>query len=352
MTKKHITWLTNSVDWPGGIERVICNVSNFLHDSGYEIKIVSLNTKSGSMPFPLNKGITVEHLAYPLTDNLNRKKLKATIKSFLQKEDSDILITCHPWIAAPVIQSRKSYNGKIICTEHAAWNSHSKARRAMNVIYYRRADHLVLLTKNAQKTYQKYGLKNTAVIPNFITDLPAHSSKLQSREIIAAGRLLPIKGYDRLIEAIAKIKDDFLPWHLTIYGDGDDEAKLKQLITENNLQKQISIQKFTDKLSSKLRDSSCFIIPSHDESFSLVAIEAMSYGVPVISFDIPALREIDNRSNTIIFAEQDNINDLAAKIRSYIQDSDRASRGKASRKLSENYTLDKIGQKWIKLISS
>ena len=350
--KKRITWLANRVDYPGGIERVICILSNYLHDSEYEVKVVSLNSKTGRMPFDLNKNIKVEHLAYPLENNLDRKQLKAKIKSFLENEDSDILITCHPWIAMPVLQCKKSYRGKIICTDHATWESYSKARRLLNAFYYRRADKLVLLTKNAQNIYRKHGVKNTLVIPNTMPAYPPKLATLKSKELIAAGRLTEIKGFDRLIKAIDIIRDDFSPWHLTIYGDGEEEQKLKQLIKENNLQDLISLKGFTDKLLDKFLDCSGFIVSSHSESFSMVTLEALSSGVPTISFDIPAIREIDNNSNTIIFAKQGSIEDLAIKISSYINDDNRAARGKASRKISENYSIDHIGPQWIKLIES
>ena len=84
----------------------------------------------------------------------------------------------------------------------------------------------------------------------------------------------------------------------------------------------------------------------------MVALEALKDGLPIISFDIPSLREIDHNTDTIIFAKQGSITDLAEKIKSYISSSDHQKRGKASRELAENYSLDKIGKKWLKLINS
>lgn len=351
---KRITWIINDITQVGGIERVVCNVSNFLLNAGYSLKIVSLNTQKGKPHFNLDKKVKIEHLNYPESENTNRKQLKNTLRSFLEAENgqSDVIITCHPWIAVPILQQKRLFHGKIISTEHATWEYHSKARRALNVIYYRRAKRFVLLTDHAQKIYKKYGFKNTVVIPNFISDYPSKTASLKSTELIAAGRLTDVKGYDRLIQAIAIIKDQFSPWHLTIYGDGENRAALETLIKDNSLEGLVSIEHFTDQLQDKLLDSSGFILSSHNEAFPMVSLEALSCGVPIISYDIPSLREIDNHTDTIIFAEQNNIKDLAIKLSLYISSKDRADRGKASRKLSQDYSLERIGERWIKLIES
>jgi len=347
-----ITWLINDITQVGGIERVVCNLSNFFAQNGYSVKITSLNTDSGTPHFELSPKVAIEHLAYPTSEILDRKKLKSALATFLKNESSDILITCHPWIAMPVLQQKKLFHGRIICTEHSTWDSYTKIRRILNAFYYRRADQLIVLTENAKQIYEKHGVKNSVVIPNIITNYPKTPAPLAKKELISAGRLVSIKGYDRLIEAIALIKDDFASWHLSIYGEGEEHDRLVDLIHQNHIENLISIEHFTDELQQKLHASSGYIIPSHSEAFPMVALEALANGLPIISFDIPSLREIDARSKTIIIAEQDNIADLAAKIKRYITTDDRQKRGEASRGLAANYSLEKIGAKWLTLIGS
>ena len=350
---KRITWIVNDITQFGGIERVVCNLSNYFQQNGHSIHIVSLNSNSGKPHFELNPEIQIKHLNYPVNQNLNRKKLKRVLADFLREEStqSDIVITCHPWIAMPILQQKRLYTGRIFCTEHATWSSYSRVRRLLNAFYYRRADRLIVLTEDAKRIYQKHGIKNLTVMPNAITSFPNDVAPLKNRELIAAGRLTAIKGFDRLIEAIALIKDDFAPWHLTIYGDGEEHDRLVNLIHQNHLEKLIAIEHFTDNLQGKLHNSSGFIISSHSEAFPMVALEALSNGIPIISFDIPSLRELDNNTSTIIFAEQDNIADLAAKIKDFTLSSNIQKNGTASRRLSKEYTLEKIGKKWLKLFS-
>lgn len=349
---KNITWIVNNITQVGGIERVVCNISNYLQDNNYRIKIISLNTTSGRSYFKLSSKVKIQHLGYSEAENLNRKKLKAVLKEFLINEngESDVLITCHPWIAMPILQQKSLYSGKIVCTEHSAWEYYSKKRRLLNLAFYRRADRLVVLSDYARSIYQKYGLKNTVVIPNIITDYPEKLAPLQKKELIAAGRLTEVKGFDRLIQAVTIIKDSFVPWHLTIYGDGEDESKLYALIKDNNLEQQVELAGFTNQIQDKIHNCSGFIISSHSEAFPMVALEALSNGVPVISFDIPSLKEIDRGKGNIIFAKQDDVNDLADKINTYIHSGNISARGIEARAISLTYSLENVGPQWLKLL--
>lgn len=350
---KNITWVVNCITMVGGVERVVCNISNYLVENGFNVKIISINTMKGQPFFPLSDKVQIEHCGYPVNDILDRKKLKKFLKTILIKENgaSDTIITCHPWIAMPILQQKRAFKGKIICTEHAAWEYYTKIRQFFNTFYYRRADKLVVLTKNAAKIYREHGVKNVAVIPNILASVPKTAAPLKSKELVATGRLTGVKGYDRLLEAISLIKDDFAPWHLTLYGDGEDHIKLIDIIHQNHLEKLVSVVPFTDKIQDKLQKCSGFIVSSHNESFSLAAIEALSNGVPVISFDIPALREMDHGKSCIIFAEQNNIKDLADKIKQYIHSDDIIARGKKARELADYYTLETVGPLWLKLLS-
>ena len=349
---KQITWIINDITQVGGIERVVCNLSNYFVDNSYSVKIVSLNTTNGKAYFKLSPKVIIQHLSYPTTEILDRKKLKVALKDFLEKEDgkSDIIITCHPWIAMPILQQKKLFRGKIICTEHATWDYYSKKRQLLNVVYYRRADRFVVLSKHAKQIYARYRMNNLAVIPNIITYYPEKLAQLNSNELIAAGRLTAVKGFDRLIKAINIIKNDFKSWHLTIYGDGEEKESLNNLIKEHKIENLITIANFTDELQKKIQQSAGFIISSYNESFSMVALEALSNGVPIISFEMPALIEIDQGKNNIIFAEKNDINDLALKIKTYINSTNKKERGLGARDISLSYSLEKIGPIWLNLI--
>ena len=71
---KRITWIINDATQVGGIERVICNLSNYFIDNNYKVKIISLNTTSGKAYFNLSSQVAIQHLGYPVEDNLKRAR--------------------------------------------------------------------------------------------------------------------------------------------------------------------------------------------------------------------------------------------------------------------------------------
>ena len=61
---KNITWIVNNITQVGGIERVVCNISNYFQDNNYRVKIVSLNTTDGKAYFKLSSKVKIQHLGY------------------------------------------------------------------------------------------------------------------------------------------------------------------------------------------------------------------------------------------------------------------------------------------------
>lgn len=106
--------------------------------------------------------------------------------------------------------------------------------------------------------------------------------KENNMPVLYVGRLHPVKGIDRLLHAFVGCHD----YNLTIAGDGDNHYKesLKKMVADLNLQKRVRFVGFADEeMKVDLFSNSQFIvIPSHTEVKSLVAIEALSSGLPVL----------------------------------------------------------------------
>ncbi|MEK7077617.1 MAG: glycosyltransferase family 4 protein, partial [Patescibacteria group bacterium] len=118
--------------------------------------------------------------------------------------------------------------------------------------------------------------------------LPTTHSK--SKVIISAGRLVPWKGFDFLIELMRDLPD----WKLVIAGDGPEYANLKSQISNLKLQDRVELlgQIPRDELMQKMSASDIFILDTSFESFSFQVVEAMSLGLPVVTTNIGNLSEI------------------------------------------------------------
>ena len=98
---------------------------------------------------------------------------------------------------------------------------------------------------------------------------------------ISVGRFIPIKGYDKLIE---KWKDVDKEWTLILIGSGEEEEKLKHIISKNQLNN-IKIIEFKQKeaLKEYYLAADIFLLPTQGDVWGLVVNEAIGYGLPVIT---------------------------------------------------------------------
>ena len=131
------------------------------------------------------------------------------------------------------------------------------------------------------------------------TDRPARRASGNSRgdpvALLAVGAVVPRKGYDLLIEALAGLID--LPWTLTIVGDcGRDRptaARLKADIARHRLAPRVTIEGAVPdaRLAELYAASDLFVLPSRHEGFGMAYAEAIAYGLPVIGTTAGAIPE-------------------------------------------------------------
>lgn len=145
----------------------------------------------------------------------------------------------------------------------------------------------------------------------------------EDRVVLYAGRIEPLKGIDRLIKAMAYLTNGSRPHLVIIGGDRQSQAetdRLKQLTHELNLKDRVTFlgaiahQKMADYFNA----SSVLVVPSHYESFGLVALEALSCGTPVVATDVGDLRNIIHQGETGYVVGDGNPANLALKIDSFL----------------------------------
>lgn len=214
-------------------------------------------------------------------------------------------------------------------------------------------DRIVLLTdEDRRRNWPK--ADNVTVIPNPLTLSPRAVSSLEQKRIISAGRLEAQKNYASLIRAFVAVSERHPDWTLEIYGDGSQRAMLQRLIDDSGLSGKAFLRMPVLSIDEKMAEASCFVLTSRFEGFVLVLMEAMSCGLPVVSYDCPCSpKEIVTDGVDGFLVETGNEEMLAERICTLIENPERrAAMGMAAVKKSGNYRLDRIIPLWMKLFES
>jgi glycosyltransferase involved in cell wall biosynthesis len=119
-------------------------------------------------------------------------------------------------------------------------------------------------------------------------------------KFVAAGRLHPQKGFDRLLTHLDRMPKDH-PWHLTILGEGLERPALEAVVKTHNLEKQVTLPGLNDCPWPVYAAADAFLLPSRFEGLPNVALEALACGTPVIAMkEAGGIGEIAALSNNAV----------------------------------------------------
>jgi glycosyltransferase involved in cell wall biosynthesis len=186
------------------------------------------------------------------------------------------------------------------------------------------------------------------VIPNGIENIKISRSN-KKEYILFLGRIeVDQKGLDLLLDGFEKINAK-IGYKLAIAGNGETKQIniLKKLIKQKRLGKSVILLGRVDGKKKKqiLEKAFCIVLPSRFETFSIVALEALAFGIPLITFDIDGLSWIPN--NCRIKIKSFDIQALSKKIISLSNDKDMQKKLITNgKKFTQQYTWGKVAQKY------
>jgi len=348
--------LVNGVRGSGGLERVLIHKASYLAEKyGYTIRVLVLNEELGPTFYPLS----------PLVEIVRFQAIGRGVKYLLQyvrgvreelsKFNPDVLAVCDDGLKGvllPLFLPRR--RSALIYERHASIQlSSSWWQRLLMRWTAPRYDKFVVLTTGGAAEWPRAHVK---VIPNPLPEFTQPSGDVfVSRQpvILCVGSLSHNKGYDLLIDAWAQIAEQHPGWQIQVYGKGDPTPFQKHA-RELGIGDNINFLAPIKDIASKYREAAFLVLPSRSEGFGMVLIEAMSCGMPCISFDCPSgPGDIINNGIDGVLVPAENVNALAQAMSNFINNPSQRERfGEAARATAKRYDIDKIAAEWNALFSS
>jgi glycosyltransferase involved in cell wall biosynthesis len=219
-------------------------------------------------------------------------------------------------------------------------------------------DGIVVLTGEDERDYRSLlgAASRTQVtrIPNALPDLGGGVAALDSPVVVAAGRLTGQKGFDLLIQAFALVLREEPAWKLRIYGDGSARGELERLIASLGVGSSVSLMGTTTDIGSAMASASVYALSSRFEGFGMVIVEAMSKGLPVVSFNCPrGPAEIISDGVDGLLVPNGDVEAFAAALLQVIRSpSLRRRLGAAGVEKARSFESGPVGERWDALLDS
>ena len=166
------------------------------------------------------------------------------------------------------------------------------------------------------------------------------------------GRLVPVKGHIFLIEALARVQDDYPEVQVAIIGEGRARQHLEQAIENHRLHGRIHLLGARDNAIQYVRAFDAFVMPSLAEGLPLALLEGMSGHLPVVGSDIDSLKPILEDCGGRIIAVK-NVDSLAEALKSLLDSSvhERQLEGERTYAyLCENHNIENFRRQYRELL--
>lgn len=372
----HILYIYAEISIKGGTDKILVEKANYLVNHGYDVTIVTESQMGKPLSFKLEDG--VQHIDIGLDFNKQYSQgvfrrfltysslmheYKKRLRKVVNEQRPDIVISAMGRSLS--LLSRLDYNcikiGEAHTTKLHLRSLHLLEQRgwlfSLIAKYYRwkmcrhasKLDALVLLTPNDAEAWKS--VAKTYVIPNPISFFPEKGAALDNKQVIMVGRYNDAKGYDYLIPAWEIVHQRYPEWILQVYGSGELHDDVVNWVKERHLENSIILNEPTNDIMAKYLESSICVLSSRYEGFSLVILESMACGVPVVSFDCPhGPRNIITDRKDGLLVDYLNVKALADGICCLMENElMRKEMGKKARINVQRFSKECIMEQWVDL---
>ena len=323
---KKILFLINSLG-EGGAEKVLVTLVKNLDKSKYDITVMTLfdiGVNKDSLPDDVHY---LSHYKKMPRGNSHIMKLfspKALHRHFIQdRYDVEIAFLEGPCVR--IIIGCENKDTKLVSWTHCTWHSEREFAQSFRSLKEARDccqkfDKNIFVSKGVQEAFEKYcQVANKEVIYNVIdsdrihhmAEEPVQDVDLKSDDfkMISVGKIIPVKGYDRLARIHKRLLDEGYKVHTYILGIGGQQGEIEEYCKENGIQDSFTFLGYHQNPYQYMSKADLFVCSSLSEGLSTAVTEALITGVPVVTTDVSGMKELlgDNEFGLITENNEDKL---------------------------------------------
>lgn len=162
------------------------------------------------------------------------------------------------------------------------------------------------------------------VNPVFETPKPVVGVKGKKKKILSVARYTEQKGVRYLLDALNQLKEKGYDFEAEIVGEGPLEEEFKKKIEQSSLSSSVFLMPMMPQEKLKILYDECdiFVLPSIEEGFGLVLVEAQLFRKPVVGINSGGIPDIIENGKTGLLAEPRDSHSLSSAIEKLLTDGD------------------------------
>ncbi|MDQ0787467.1 glycosyltransferase family 4 protein [Streptomyces sp. B3I8] len=370
-----IAFLLHNAYGIGGTIRATANLSGALAERCHKVEVVSVQRSQDAPRLAFDPRVTITPLVdlrpgspeYEGDHELTRRPSTMftyppagpytaledrRITQYLTDTDADVVIATRPDLNGHLARDGRRSRYLRLGQEHLSLGAHDEQVRADQNAAVPGLDAFLTVSEADAAAYRA-ALRRVRTrimcIPNSVPAPDVAPSTLDSRTIVAAGRLISVKRYDRLITAFAKVTAEHPDWTLRLYGRGVQKAALRRQIDELGLYDRAFLMGAVSPIETEWAKGAVAAVSSDMESFGMTIVEAMHCGVPVVATDCPhgPAEIIGHERDGLLTPLSGDADALADALKRLIADEPLRRRlGEAARDKARAYAPDAIAARY------
>ena len=323
--KKRVLFLIHDLG-PGGAEKVLVDLANGMDKDKFDISVRTLFDWGPNKQF-LDPDVSFSSwISRNIPANSHWMKLLTPEQlwkmivpepfdiavSFLEGPCSRVTGGCPAdgpkiadWIHTPILNEKHFTEG---------FRGRKEAERC-----YDRADALVFVSSDVRDAFfRQYKPHNRTLILYNIFDgekirkLAAEEPTgtiLDDRSLnwCSVGKLIPLKGWDRMLKIQKRLLEEGIPAHFYLIGDGPQRRELEQMADKNGLRDAVTFTGYQTNPYALVARCALYVCASEREGFSTAAVESLLAGTPVCTVDVGGMKDIlgKNGEYGVVTANED-----------------------------------------------